>query len=77
MFITTSVITTFANTTPAVKVEPGMGCGIGSDGAACSPAYLCPDCIDLLIADSYDAEAYFLDAGGNHKMEYADEFNYG
>lgn len=31
-------------------VEVGKGCGTGSDGEACSPAYLCPACIDLLIA---------------------------
>jgi hypothetical protein len=30
-------------------LTPGTGCGTGSDGAACSPAYLCPACIQLLL----------------------------
>lgn len=42
-------------TTTALTVTPGLGCGTGSDGAPCSPAYLCPDCIQLLLnADSDD-----------------------
>ena len=32
------------------EVVPGAGCGKGSDGQPCSPAYLCPACIDLLLA---------------------------
>lgn len=28
--------------------QPGQGCGLGSDGQPCSPAYLCPACIDDL-----------------------------
>lgn len=36
------------NTITATTVEVGMGCGTGSDGSACSPAYLCPLCIELL-----------------------------
>lgn len=32
-----------------IIVKPGEGCGEGSDGAPCTPAYLCPACIRLLI----------------------------
>lgn len=39
-----------AEVAEVATVEPGAGCGTGSDGQACSPAYLCPACIDLLIA---------------------------
>lgn len=28
---------------------PGEGCGTGSDGHPCSPAYLCPSCIQQLL----------------------------
>lgn len=35
-----------------VPRQPGMGCGQGSDGAPCSPAYLCPACIALLQAQA-------------------------
>lgn len=28
--------------------QPGVGCGVGSDGHPCSPAYLCPACIAVV-----------------------------
>lgn len=37
---------------PCPAIEPGAGCGTGSDGLPCSPAYLCPSCTALLIASA-------------------------
>jgi hypothetical protein len=44
------------DTTPAA--EPGKGCGTGSDGSPCSPAYLCPACIDLLLSAPSDEHTH-------------------
>lgn len=37
------------NHTPE-QLELAAGCGTGSDGFPCSPAYLCPQCIQELLA---------------------------
>lgn len=34
----------------AVEHAAGDGCGTGSDGFPCSPAYLCPACVAQLLA---------------------------